>query len=150
MKSTKWDERFLDLAKLCGSWSKDPSTQVGAVIVDGNNRIVSIGFNGFPQGVEDSEERLVDREIKYDIIVHAEANALMFASKSVEGCTLYTWPFQPCSRCAGLIIQSGITRVVSVVHEGERWKKNFSISRNLFEEAGVELVWITKEKDLLL
>ena len=139
MKSTKWDERFLDLAKLCGSWSKDPSTQVGAVIVDGNNRIVSIGFNGFPQGVEDSEERLVDRETKYDIIVHAEANALMFANKSVEGCTLYTWPFQPCSRCAGLIIQSGITRVVSVVHSDDRWKKNFEISCQLLKEAGITL-----------
>ena len=139
MKSTKWDKRFLDLAKLCGSWSKDPSTQVGAVIVDGNNRIVSIGFNGFPQGVEDSEERLVDRETKYDIIVHAEANALMFANKSVEGCTLYTWPFQPCSRCAGLIIQSGINRVVSVVHDDERWKKNFTTARQLFKEAGIIL-----------
>ena len=139
MKSTKWDKRFLELAKLCGSWSKDPSTQVGAVIVDGNNRIVSIGFNGFPQGVEDSEERLVDRETKYDIIVHAEANALMFANKSVEGCTLYTWPFPPCSRCAGLIIQSGITRVVSVVHTGERWKKNFDLARQLFHEAGIIL-----------
>ena len=121
------------------TWSKDPSTQVGAVIVDGNNRIVSIGFNGFPQGVEDSEERLVDRETKYDIIVHAEANALMFANKSVEGCTLYTWPFPPCSRCAGLIIQSGITRVVSVVHTGERWKKNFDLARQLFHEAGIIL-----------
>jgi len=139
MKSTKWDKRFLDLAKLCGSWSKDPSTQVGAVIVDDNNRIVSIGFNGFPQGVDDSEERLVDREIKYDIIVHAEANALMFANKSVEGCTLYTWPFQPCSRCAGLIIQSGIKRVVSVVHDDERWKKNFTTARQLFKEAGIIL-----------
>lgn len=139
MKSTKWDKRFLELAKLCGSWSKDPSTQVGAVIVDDNNRIVSIGFNGFPQGVEDSEERLVDRETKYDIIVHAEANALMFANKSVEGCTLYTWPFQPCSRCAGLIIQSGITRVVSVIHSDIRWKKNFEISRNLLKESNIPL-----------
>ena len=139
MKSTKWDKRFLELAKLCGSWSKDPSTQVGAVIVDGNNRIVSIGFNGFPQGVEDSEERLIDRETKYDIIVHAEANALMFANKSVEGCTLYTWPFQPCSRCAGLIIQSGINRVVSVIHSDKRWKKNFEISSNLFKESNILL-----------
>jgi dCMP deaminase len=142
MKSTKWDKRFLALAKLCGSWSKDPSTKVGAVIVDGNNRIVSIGFNGFPQGVEDSEKRLVDREAKYDIIVHAEANALMFANKSVEGCTLYTWPFQPCSKCAGLIIQSGINRVVSVVHKEERWEKNFTISRDLLDEAGIKTEWI--------
>ena len=139
MKSTKWDKRFLELAKLCGSWSKDPSTQVGAVIVDGNNRIVSIGFNGFPQGVEDSEERLVDRETKYDIIVHAEANALMFAKTSLEGCTLYTWPFQPCSRCAGLIIQSGITRVVSVIHGEDRWKKNIATSRKMLEESNVKM-----------
>ena len=145
MKSTKWDKRFLDLAKLCGSWSKDPSTQVGAVIVDGNNRIVSIGFNGFPQGVEDSEERLVDRETKYDIIVHAEANALMFANKSVEGCTLYTWPFQPCSRCAGLIIQSGISRVVSIVRRDERWQKNFKLASKLFEEAGIIVEYLNYE-----
>jgi len=142
MKSTKWDKRFLDLAKLCGSWSKDPSTQVGAVIVDDNNRIVSIGFNGFPQGVEDSEERLVDRETKYDIIVHAEANALMFANKSVEGCTLYTWPFEPCSRCAGLIIQSGIKRVVSVINSDKRWEKNFTLARQLFNEAGIIIQWM--------
>tara|TARA_R100001015_G_C4517481_1_gene87410 strand:- start:213 stop:647 length:435 start_codon:yes stop_codon:yes gene_type:complete len=139
MNTTKWDERFLELAKLVGLWSKDPSTQVGAVIVDDNKRIVSIGFNGFPKGVKDSEKRLVDREEKYAIIVHAEANALMFANASVEGCTLYTWPFQPCSRCAGLIVQSGIKRVVSVVHDEERWKKNFHISREILHEAGIIL-----------
>lgn len=138
MKSTKWDKRFLDLAKLCGSWSKDPSTQVGAVIVDDNNRIVSIGFNGFPQGVEDSEERLVDRQVKYDIIVHAEANALMFAYKST-GCTLYTYPFEPCSRCAGMIIQSGVKRVVTLKNKVSRWEKDFKITRMLFKESGVKL-----------
>ena len=138
MKSTKWDKRFLELAKLIGSWSKDPSTQVGAVIVDENNRLVSVGYNGFPIGIEDNQ-RLFDREEKYDIIVHAEVNALMFANKSVEGCTLYTWPFQPCSRCAGLIIQSGVKRVVSVVHSDERWKKNFQLSSKLLSEAGIEL-----------
>jgi dCMP deaminase len=145
MKSTKWDNRFLDLAKLCGSWSKDPSTQVGAVIVDDNNRIVSVGYNGFPQGVEDSEERLLDREQKYDIIVHAEANALMFANKSVEGCTLYTWPFQPCSRCAGIIIQSGISRVVSIIRKDERWQKNFKLASKLFEEAGIIVEYLDYE-----
>lgn len=141
MNTTKWDNRFIELAKLAGSWSKDPSTQVGAVIVDENNRIVSVGYNGFPRGIEDNK-RLLDREEKYDIIVHAEVNALMFANKSVERCTLYTWPFQPCSRCAGLIIQSGIKRVVSVVHEEDRWKKNFMISRKLFKEADIEMEFI--------
>lgn len=138
MNTTKWDKRFLELAKLVGSWSKDPSTQVGAVIVDENNRIVSLGYNGFPRRVEDND-RLLDREEKYDIIVHAEVNALMFANKSVERCTLYTWPFQPCSRCAGLIIQSGIKRVVSVVQHDKRWEKNFKIARQLFDESGIIL-----------
>lgn len=141
MNTTKWDKRFLELAKLVGSWSKDPSTQVGAVIVDENNRIVSVGYNGFPRRVEDND-RLLDREEKYDIIVHAEVNALMFANKSVERCTLYTWPFQPCSRCAGLIIQSGIKRVVSVVQQDERWKKNFELARQLFDESGIILEWV--------
>jgi len=139
MNSIKWDERFIELAKLVGSWSKDPSTQVGAVIVDNDHRIISIGFNGLPKGVKDSEDKLNDREEKYNIIVHAEANALMFASKSLVGCTIYTWPFQPCSKCAGLIIQSGIKRVVSVIHTDERWKKNFSIAYDLLREAGVEV-----------
>jgi len=139
MNMKKWDQRFLELAKLVGSWSKDPSTQVGAVIVDQKNRIVSVGYNGFPRGIKDNQEKLIDREEKYDIIVHAEANALSFANRSVEGCTIYTWPFQPCSRCAGLIIQSGVKRVVSVVHLGDRWKKNFDLSAKLFSEAGVEM-----------
>ena len=141
MNGKKWDKRFLELAKLVGSWSKDPSTQVGAVIVDSNNRIVSIGFNGFPKGVEDSEKRLMDRDEKYGIIVHAEANALMFANGSVEGCTLYTFPFQPCSRCAGLIIQSGIKRVVCPKSNDERWRKNFELSRQLLDESGIILEW---------
>ena len=139
MNSQKWDKRFLELAKLVGSWSKDPSTKVGAVIVDDDNRIVSTGYNGFPKGVKDSEEKLVDREQKYNIIVHGEINAILFANKSVKDCTLYTWPFQPCSRCASLIIQSGIKRVVSIVNSDQRWEKSFTIARQLFDEAGIIL-----------
>jgi len=142
MNSTKWDERFLELAKLVGSWSKDPSTQVGAVIVDTNNRIISIGFNGFPKGVDDNSEKLLDRETKYNTIVHAEANALMFANSSVEGCTLYTYPFQPCSRCAGLIIQSGIKRIVSISNNNKNWEENFKLSRQLFKESGIILEYV--------
>ncbi len=144
MSTTKWDKRFLELAKLVGSWSKDPSTQVGAVIVDDDHVVVSLGYNGFPRGVKDSQERLLDREKKYDIIVHAEVNALAFATRPVKGCTLYTWPFEPCSRCAGLIIQSGIKRVVSVIQNDERWKKNFMLARQLFKESGIILEWINE------
>jgi len=137
MNTKKWDNRFLVLAKLIGSWSKDPSTKVGAVIVDGKKRIVSVGYNGFPRGVEDSEKRLCNRQEKYDIIVHAEVNAIAFANKSVEGCTLYIDPFEPCSRCAGIIIQNGIKRVVSYKNKNDRWEKDFSISRKLLTEAGL-------------
>lgn len=138
MNSQKWDLRFLDLARFISDWSKDPSTKVGAVIVDTNNRIVSVGYNGFPKGVEDNE-RLSERDEKYKIIVHGEINAILFANKPVAGCTLYTIPFEPCPRCAGLVIQSGITRVVAPRNDNPRWEEDFKISRLLFAEAGVKI-----------
>jgi dCMP deaminase len=136
MSSTNWDHRFLDLANFISSWSKDPSTKVGAVIADKNNRIVSVGYNGFPQGIIDND-RLKDRDTKYKIIVHGEINAILFANKSVEGCTLYTVPFEPCPRCAGLIIQSGIKRIVAPKNINMRWEEDFKISRELFAEANI-------------
>jgi dCMP deaminase len=139
MNLLKWDYRFLDLAEFISSWSKDPSTKVGAVIVDENNRIVSVGYNGFPKHIDDND-RLKERDIKYNIIVHGEINAILFANKSVEGCTLYTYPFMPCPRCAGLIIQSGIKRVVSFVNKIDRWEKDFELSRELFHESDIECV----------
>ena len=141
MKSTKWDERFIELAKLVGSWSKDPSTQVGAVIVDQKNRIVSVGYNGFPQKISDND-RLNDRDKKYNVIVHAEANAILFANRDLSGCTIYTYPFQPCSSCSGLIIQSGIKRVVTVRDDNPRWKKDFYISEQMLTEAGVHIDYV--------
>lgn len=136
MNTQNWDHRFLVLAKLVGSWSKDPSTQVGAVIVDDNHRIISVGYNGFPQKIED-DERLYDRETKYKIIVHGEINAILFANRSLDNCTLYTIPFEPCPRCAGLIIQSGIKRVVSPKNTVDRWEEDFKITRQLFKEANI-------------
>ena len=134
----KWDYRFLDLAELVSGWSKDPSTKVGAVISDENNRIVSIGYNGFPQDISD-DNRLQDRDTKYKIIVHGEMNAILFANKSLQFCTLYTYPFMPCPRCASTIIQTGIKRVVSYNNMPERWKDEFELSKLLFKEAGIEL-----------
>lgn len=135
---THWDYRFLDLAKFVSDWSKDPSTKVGAVIADHNNRIVSIGYNGFPAGLED-DKRLNDRETKYKIIVHAEANAILFSNTNLFGCTLYTYPFQPCSRCAGLIIQSGIKKVISPKNNIARWESDFNLSKALLEEANIKI-----------
>ena len=138
MNSTNWDNRFLDMAKLVSTWSKDPSTKVGAVIVDPSNRLISVGYNGFPKGVTDNE-RLLDRDKKYDIIVHAEVNAILFSNKTLDGCTMYTSPFQPCPRCAGLIIQSGIRRVVSIVNSNPRWVEDFSTAKQLLLEAKIRL-----------
>lgn len=142
MNSTKWDERFIELAKLVGSWSKDPSTQVGAVIVDEKNRIVSVGYNGFPQKISDND-RLNDRDKKYNVIVHAEANAILFANRDLSGCTIYTYPFQPCSSCSGLIIQSGIKRVVTVRTNNDRWRTDFSTAAQMLIEAevAIDYVW---------
>lgn len=140
MNLTNWDKRFLDLAEFISYWSKDPSTKVGAVIVDQNNIIVSVGFNGFPRGITD-DSRLNNRDTKYSIIVHAENNALMFAKRPTDGCTLYTYPFMPCPKCAGMIIQSGIKRVVTYKNtiDRNRWEVDFEISRNLFYESNVQL-----------
>lgn len=140
MSLQNWDKRFLDLAEFISSWSKDPSTKVGAVIVDNQNIIVSVGFNGFPRGVKD-DDRLNHRDTKYSIIVHAENNAMMFAKRPLDNCTLYTYPFMPCPKCAGMIIQSGIKRVVSYRNtiDRHRWEVDFEISRKLFSEAKIQL-----------
>jgi len=139
---TKWDERFLDLAKYIAAWSKDPSTRTGAVIVDPDKRIVSVGYNGFPKGVNDSDERYNNRELKYKMIVHCERNALLFAGRSCKDCTLYTWPFMSCSVCAAMVIQSGITRCVAPQmpeHLKERWWDDMSLAATMFTEAGIKL-----------
>ena len=139
MSIISWDNKFMHLAAFVAmEFSKDPSTKVGAVICDEDNRVVSIGYNGFPKGIKD-DDRLQDREKKYPLIVHAERNAMLFATKSMNNCTLYTYPFLPCSLCAGMVIQSGIKRVVSYKSTNKRWAKDFQISREMFEESGIML-----------
>lgn len=134
-----WDIRFLELAQLVGSWSKDPTTQVGAVIVDESHRVVSLGYNGFPRNVQDHEYRLEDRELKLHMTIHAEQNAILFAHKDLQGCTMYTWPIQCCAQCAAMIIQSGIKRVVSPnMTFRPEWRKSFDIANTMFEDAKVE------------
>ena|SRR3990167_7961470 len=143
----EWDRRFINLAAYIAEWSKDPSTKCGAVIVDGK-RIVSLGFNGFPQGVHDFDVRLHDRETKYKMVLHAEVNALLFASRDLKGCTIYVSPMPPCSRCAAQIIQSGIKKVVTMEPSGEqsaRWGDDFLIAEKMYEEAGVEINFIPKD-----
>lgn len=139
---TRWDSRFLALAQHVAGWSKDPSTQTGAVIVKGR-RVVSLGYNGLPRGVADTPERLNDRELKYRIIVHCERNALLFAREDLAGATLYTWPFMSCPTCAAMVIQAGIVRHVAPVcppDKAERWAQEFRLTRELFAEAGVTVI----------
>tara|TARA_R110002096_G_scaffold154727_1_gene318844 strand:- start:710 stop:1174 length:465 start_codon:yes stop_codon:yes gene_type:complete len=142
MMNKKWDKRFLDLAEHVSTWSKDPSTQVGAVIAN-DKRIVSVGYNGFPKQLEDKEEWLNDREIKYRHIIHGEVNALLNSKTDTEGCTLYTWPLSPCVDCMKLMIQAGIARMVYPTISDElkaRWGESLEHAYNMAFEAGVELV----------
>lgn len=136
MAGDKWDRRFLDLAAHVAQWSKDPSTKVGAVLAR-DKRVISIGYNGFPPRVEDSDARLGDRLRKYTLIIHAEENAILFAGGDTRGCTLYTWPFMPCASCARIIIQSGVSRVVAPAILVDRWKDNMALASEYLLEAGV-------------
>lgn len=140
----KWDLRFLELAKLVSTWSKDPSTQTGAVIVRPDNTLVSVGFNGFPQNMPDTPEDYANREVKYSKIVHCEVNAVLFADRlALKGATLYTHPFISCDRCFVQMLQAGITRFVApkaTEEQNTRWGPAFDKVRQYAKEAGVELV----------
>ena len=141
--SDKWDLRFLELARHISDWSKDPSTKVGCVVVGPDREIRSTGFNGFPRGIEDDDDRLQNREKKYPMICHAEENAIMHAARigiSLKGNTAYvTWP--PCSRCTRSLIQAAINEAVfpSEVEIPERWEEDFSIAMEMMEEAGISV-----------
>jgi len=141
----KWDERFLDMAELVATWSKDPSTKIGAVCVEPQSkRILSMGYNGFPRGIADLDWRYEDKEVKYSLVVHAEANAIYNATSngvSLEGSTIYVAGLPSCSDCAKGIIQVGIKRVVCRApnipsHWGEHWKK----SKAMYREACIDFL----------
>lgn len=145
--SEKWDRRFLKLAEHIASWSKDPSTQVGAVLTQGKD-VVGIGYNGFPKGVVDSPLRYEDRDTKYRLVVHAEVNAILMAGSRANGGTLYVWPsfmLPPiCHDCCRIAIQVGVREVVGYVDDEDdltgrqlRWKDSILLSRMMCNEAGV-------------
>ena len=141
--SEKWDRRFLELASHISGWSKDPSTKVGCIVVGSDREIRSTGFNGFPRGIDDDEERLTNRELKYPLICHAEENAIMHAARigvSLKECVAYvTWP--PCTRCARSLIQAGVVEVVypKDCDVPERWQADFEMSTNMMREAGLTI-----------
>ena len=141
-----WDEYFMGLAHLSAMRSKDPSTQVGAVIVDPQHKVVGIGYNGLPTGCSDDEFPW-DREggmleSKYAFVVHAELNAILNSTRSLRGCTLYVSLF-PCNECAKAIIQSGIRKIV---YEEDKYadQDNVIASKRMLQASGVELVRLGK------
>ena len=140
---TDWNKRFLDLCEHVATWSKDPSTKLGSVIVDDKKRILSVGYNGFPRGVTDHEERYNDRPTKYLFVAHAERNALDNAPMMVDNCTMYV-TLLPCNECAKSIIQKGITKVVTYLPTRED-VFNWNITLTMFKEAGVDVVYVEKE-----
>lgn len=149
----KWDKRFLELAKHVATWSKDPSTQVGAVIVNDLKHVVGMGFNGFAAGVEDSEERYNDRPLKYKMVVHAEVNAILQAGHRARGGTIYVYPAfgspPVCNDCAKVAIQAGIKCIVGYAAEHvdhilvDRWKESLKLSEQMFSEVGIEVKVVT-------
>jgi dCMP deaminase len=147
-----WDRRFLKMASgEINTWSKDPSTKVSATLFNGKHPVAS-AYNGFPPGIADTKERLNDRELKYKLVQHAEANAIATCAKlgiATNGLTMAVTHF-PCSTCAGLMIGAGIKKVV-VQEPNEdflsRWKESVTLSKEMFTEAGVELVVIDLNKD---
>jgi dCMP deaminase len=140
-EKTDWDGRFLQMADLVATWSKDPSTRVGAVIVRPNKTIASVGFNGFPRGTYDTPHLYEDREVKYSRVVHAEVNAILHATERLDGCTLYS-TYPTCDRCAGVVIQAGIRRVVWPYYppeQMERWESAIQQARRMYSETFTEV-----------
>jgi dCMP deaminase len=146
---SKWDNRFVELAKYISEWSKDPSAKVGAVVFARKGGSISVGYNGFPMGVEDSAERLTNKDVKLELVVHAEVNALIAAGSRSAGATIYVWGKPVCARCAGPIIQAGVKRVVAVApgKGNSRWDVSGVSAHEMFEEAGIEVDFYTVDED---
>jgi len=141
-----WDKRFIELARHVAAWSKDRSKKVGSVIVDDDKRVISMGYNGFPQHCNDDIEERHQKPLKLFYVVHAEANALYSANRSgvkTKGTTIYI-TFPPCSECAKGIIQSGIKRVVCCPINSDKssWVETTTVGKKMLEEAGIEIKYI--------
>jgi dCMP deaminase len=142
MTLTPQDVQFLELARQWSTWSKDPSTKTGAVLVR-DDSVLGSGFNEFPWKMRDDPALYADREQKYSRIVHCEVNALIAAARSIDGATLYTWPFMSCDRCVVQMIQAGVVRFVAPAAAPDaatRWEPVFVKTRAYIAEAGLDLV----------
>ena len=145
MHGKAWGNRYTCLAKEISTWSKDPSTQVGAVVIGNNGEVLSQGYNGFPRGIKDTPQRLKDREKKYNLVVHAEMNAIYNASLngvSLKGSTLYVYGLPICNECAKGVIQVGIDKVIATrpADYNKEWDESIKDAKALFKEAEVEYI----------
>ena len=143
-----WDEYFMGVALLSAKRSKDPSTQVGACIINKDKRIIAIGYNGFPKGCEDDvfpwgKTDSNPLNTKYPYVVHAEANAILNSNSSLKGSKLYVTLF-PCNECAKLLIQAGIEEIV-YLSDKNRKSDSFEASKRMLDAAGIKY---SKMKDL--
>lgn len=148
MFSEKWHHRFMELAFLVASWSKDPSTKTGAVVVGPDREIRATGYNGLVRGVDDNISERMERPTKYDFFEHAERNAIYNAcltGTSLKGCIMYA-THAPCTDCARAIIQAGIKTVITnkiVLDENSpkgTWRDKLEYSAQMFKEAGIEYI----------
>lgn len=148
MLSNKWHYRFMELAFLISTWSKDTSTKTGAVVVGPDREIRATGYNGFVRGVDDDIPERMERPTKYDFFEHAERNAIYNAcltGTSLKGCIMYA-THAPCTDCARAIIQAGIKTVVTnkiIIDENTpkgTWRDKLEYSAQMFKEAGIEYI----------
>lgn len=146
--------RFLPVAEAVAGLSKDPAVKIGAMVVDDDANVLSLGFNGFPRGVNDAEYRLKSRELKLCFVVHAEANAIAQAARTgtrLIGANLIVTERYPCKTCAGLIIQAGIKRVYAPImskkHANQQWFEEKEFSEKMFRESGVDVIEYSKSGD---
>ena len=138
----KWHIRFINMAKFVSAWSKDPSKKIGVVIVNKENKIISTGYNGFPKNINDTEDRLNDKEFKRAITLHAEENAILCSKQDLSNCIMYIYGLPPCAHCAAMIIQSGIKAIYYTIPNeyqiSEHWKDNLNIAQSILKEARVK------------
>ena len=143
--SKKWNQRYMAMAKEVADWSKDPNTKVGAVAVGDKGQILSQGYNGFPRGILDTQDRLSDRETKYKYVVHAEMNVIYnatYSGVSLDGSKLYVYGLPVCSECAKGIIQVGIKEVYvaqECIDLRPHWFESFQQTLDMFSEAGISV-----------
>lgn len=138
-----WVERYIKLAREVSTWSKDPSRQIGAVVISNSGQVLAQGYNGFPRGIFDRPERYNNRELKYKLVVHAEMNCIYNATRngtSLNGASLYVWGLPVCNECAKGIIQVGITNVIWSTNEEipPIWEESMRLTQQMFNESGID------------